>query len=113
MTGKRIVLVFAVLLAFAASLYETAQSGDQVYFDASVTLLFFLLIGRVLDHAMREKARSAVTGLQRLAPRGAMVIRSDGTREFWTLDDIEPGMQIQLAAGDRIPVDGRIVHGES
>ncbi|MCY6381341.1 heavy metal translocating P-type ATPase [Hoeflea prorocentri] len=103
----------AVILAFAMSLYETANSGDHVYFDASVTLLFFLLIGRTLDHLMRERARSAVKGLAQLAPRGAMTLKADGSREFVAVDDITAGSMILLAAGDRIPVDARVVSGTS
>tara|TARA_R110000751_G_scaffold131275_3_gene233565 strand:- start:12212 stop:14530 length:2319 start_codon:yes stop_codon:yes gene_type:complete len=103
----------AVVLAFAMSLYETANSGEHAYFDASVTLLFFLLIGRTLDHVMREKARSAVKGLARLSPRGAMILQADGSREFLPVDDIAAGMNILLAAGDRIPVDARVLKGTS
>ncbi|WP_136656516.1 cation-translocating P-type ATPase [Nitratireductor sp. XY-223] len=103
----------AVVLAFAMSLYETINSGEHAYFDASVTLLFFLLIGRTLDHMMREKARSAVKGLARLSPRGAMTRNPDGSRVFLPVDDIKAGMTILLAAGDRVPVDARVVSGSS
>ena len=103
----------AVVLAFAMSLYETINSGEHAYFDASVTLLFFLLIGRTLDHMMREKARSAVKGLARLSPRGAMTLNTDGSKVFLPVDDIKAGMTILLAAGDRVPVDARVVSGSS
>lgn len=102
-----------VILAYGISLHETITHGEHAYFDASVTLLFFLLAGRTLDHMMREKARSAVRNLVRLSPRGAMVIRDDGRREFLALEEIEPGMRLAIAPGDRIPVDGRIVSGRS
>jgi Cu2+-exporting ATPase len=58
---------------------------------------------------MREKARSAVRNLVRLSPRGAMVIKDDGSREYLALDEIEPGMHLAIAPGDRIPVDGRVI----
>lgn len=103
----------AVVLAFLMSLYETANSGEHAYFDASVTLLFFLLIGRTLDHVMRERARSAVKGLARLAPRGAMVIGETGQQEFLPIEEIGTGMSVILAAGDRVPVDARVVKGVS
>ncbi|RVB49019.1 cation transporter, partial [Mesorhizobium sp. M7A.F.Ca.CA.001.06.1.1] len=68
-------IAVGVSLAYAMSLYETINHGDHAYFDASVSLLFFLLIGRTLDHVMRERARTAVKGLSQLAVRGAMVLR--------------------------------------
>ncbi|WP_339761409.1 cation-translocating P-type ATPase [uncultured Hoeflea sp.] len=102
-----------VILAYGISLFETITHGEHAYFDASVTLLFFLLAGRVLDHMMREKARSAVRNLVRLSPRGAMLIKDDGSREYLALDEIEPGMRLAISPGDRIPVDGRIVSGRS
>ncbi|EHK52323.1 cation-translocating P-type ATPase [Allomesorhizobium alhagi] len=106
-------IAVGVSLAYAMSLFETINHGDHAYFDASVSLLFFLLIGRTLDHVMRERARTAVKGLSRLAARGAMVLRGDGTRDYLPVGEIEPGMQLLIAAGERIPVDGNIVEGSS
>ena len=51
-----------VLLAVGLSLYETVHRGPHAYFDASITLLFFLLIGRTLDHMMRETSPSRRQG---------------------------------------------------
>lgn len=106
-------IAVGVSLAYAMSLYETITHGDHAYFDASVSLLFFLLIGRTLDHVMRERARTAVKGLSQLAARGAMVLRGDGARDYLPVGEIEPGMQLLIAAGERIPVDGKIIHGAS
>ncbi|AEH90438.1 cation-translocating P-type ATPase [Mesorhizobium opportunistum] len=106
-------IAVGVSLAYAMSLYETINHGDHAYFDASVSLLFFLLIGRTLDHVMRERARTAVKGLSQLAARGAMVLRGDGARDYLPVGEIEPGMRLLIAAGERIPVDGKIIQGTS
>ena len=106
-------IALGISLAYAMSLYETINHGEHAYFDASVSLLFFLLIGRTLDHVMRERARAAVTGLSRLAPRGAMVVRDDGSRDYLPIAEIIPGMGVLVAAGERIPVDGEVVSGSS
>jgi len=103
----------AVLLALALSLFETYNHGQHAYFDASVTLLFFLLIGRTLDHMMREKARSAVRNLARLAPPHANRRHEDGRHEKIALKEILPGMLLDIAPGDRLPVDAEIVSGDS
>ncbi|MDN2567584.1 cation-translocating P-type ATPase [Aquibium sp. A9E412] len=106
-------IALGVSLAYGLSLYETINHGQHAYFDAAVSLLFFLLIGRTLDHVMRERTRVAVSGLARLAPRGALVLGDDGTRSYLPLGEIEPGMRLMIAAGERIPVDGRVVAGSS
>src|SRR5215472_16650992 len=112
-TNMDVPISIGVLLAFGMSLSETMQHGQHAYFDASVSLLFFLLIGRTLDHMMRARARQAVDGLARLSARGAFVRRPDGTQIYLPVDEIEPGMTILLAAGARVPVDCRVIAGRS
>lgn len=106
-------IAIGITMAYALSIYETVHSGPHAYFDASVTLLFFLLIGRTLDHVMRDKARAAVMGLARLAPRGALVIADDGSRDYRPLAEVQPGMSLLIAAGERIPVDAVVTKGAS
>lgn len=103
----------AVLLALGMSIYESLTGGNEAYFDAAVTLLFFLLIGRYLDNLMRDKARSAVVQLSRLATKGAMIVSADATLRYLELDNIKPGMIVRVMAGDHIPVDGEIIKGSS
>jgi Cu2+-exporting ATPase len=112
-TNMDVPISIGVSLAVALSLYDTMEHGTYAYFDAATSLIFFLLIGRTLDHVMREKARAAVQGLIRLTPRGATVLREGGGRDYVPVSDIERGMRIALAAGDRAPVDGRVEEGRS
>ncbi|MCZ7865960.1 cation-translocating P-type ATPase [Agrobacterium salinitolerans] len=112
-TNMDVPIALAITLSYAVSLWETIHHGEHAWFDATVSLLFFLLIGRTLDHVMRDKARSAIAGLARLSPRGATVIDADGVRDYRSLADIESGMSIAIAAGDRVAVDAVVVSGSS
>jgi Cu2+-exporting ATPase len=112
-TNMDVPISIGVALAFGLSLYDTAHNAPHAYFDAATTLLFFLLIGRTLDHMMREKARSAVSGLVRLSPLGATLIDADGTRRYVPTIAVEPAALLFIAPGDRIPVDGIVVTGNS
>jgi Cu2+-exporting ATPase len=108
-TNMDVPIAIGVIVATALSLYETATGGRHAYFDASTMLLFFLLVGRTLDHMMRGRARSAVEGLSRLQPRASTHVLEDGSTKVVRLADIEPGMTLLLRAGDRVPVDGRLL----
>jgi Cu2+-exporting ATPase len=102
-----------VLLASFMSLFETFHGREHAYFDASVTLLFFLLAGRYLDHLMRARARSAIAQLVSLSSEGATVIDADGTRRYLAARDLKAGMTVAVAAGDRLPADGIVTGGVS
>jgi len=103
----------AVVLAAGISLWQTIEGGADAYFDAAVTLLFFLLVGRYLDHRVRGRARDMGAHMLALQARAAMVIEADGQIRAWPLERVAPGMRVQVAAGERIPVDGRIIEGAS
>lgn len=103
----------AVILATLASIYEAATGGEHVYFDAGVMLLFFLLIGRYLDHRMRARATSAAQNLLALKAVPATVIEEDGSTTVMAADTVLPGSQVMVATGMRVPVDGIVLVGDS
>lgn len=103
----------AILLATGMSLYQTVMGTTHVYFDASVTLLFFLLIGRYLDQVVRQKAHNAAQNLLSLQSIWATVINADGTAEQKSTKDIKVGERVLVAKGNRIPVDGKLLSGTS
>lgn len=102
-----------VLLALSVSIFEFFNAGAHTYFDAAVMLLFFLLIGRYLDHRLRLKARAAARDLLALQAVTASRINADGTLTSVSARDIAPGDRLLLSPGDRAPVDGVIEEGSS
>ena len=111
-TNMDVPISIGVLLTAAMSLYETATGGAHAYFDGAIMLLFFLLAGRFLDSAMRARAEDGVAALLRRLPEHVTILRADGTTEQRLLAQIVPGMQVLVAAGERIGVDGAVVAGE-
>jgi Cu2+-exporting ATPase len=95
------------------SLSETLRGGEQVYFDAAITLLFFLLIGRFLDLRLRGRARSAAENLTALRATAATVIDAAGNLTSLPITRLVPGMTVAVAPGERIPVDGTVCLGRS
>jgi Cu2+-exporting ATPase len=102
-----------VLLATGMSLFRTMRGSEQVYFDAAVTLLLFLLIGRYLDSALRARAAGAAANLIGLRAMTASVVHEGGRIERLPADALSPGDRILVAAGERIAADGIVVRGES
>ncbi|MBT5192976.1 MAG: heavy metal translocating P-type ATPase, partial [Rhodospirillaceae bacterium] len=113
MMNMDVPISLAVVMAAGVSLFETINHGQHTYFDASVGLLFFLLIGRYLDRRARGKARSAAEQLLLLGAVAAQVVESDGTVRAAPIGAVRPGMTVRVVPGDRVPVDGHISAGQS
>ena len=102
----------AIVLAVALSLWETSLSGKHAYFDAALSLTFFLLLGRYLDYRTRASARSAAQELTALEVPKAWRLR-DGAEVQVRVNDLAVGDLVRVRPGGRIPVDGVVVEGTS
>jgi Cu2+-exporting ATPase len=88
-----------VVLALGMSLIETAIHSPHAYFDSAIMLLFFLLCGRYLDHAMRRKTRAVAGNLAAL--KAEVAHRIDERNEIIAVP------AAALRPGDRILVRPR------
>lgn len=97
----------AILLAAGMSFYEVLNSGPHAYFDAALSLTFFLLIGRYLDHRTRDAARSAAKELAALEVQTAQRL-TDGVAETVSVTALSVGDRVLIPTGVRVPVDGSL-----
>ncbi len=105
-------IALAILLALGTSLWETALSGRHAYFDAAITLCFFLLAGRYLEFRTRAAARSAAEELTALeVPRATRIV--GGVSLDVPVAELSVGDTILVRAGGRIPVDGKVLKGSA
>ncbi|SFT36933.1 heavy metal translocating P-type ATPase [Sedimentitalea nanhaiensis] len=105
-------IVLAIVLALATSVWETSLSGEHAYFDAALTLTFFLLAGRYLDFRTRAIARSAAEELAALEVPRAIRCTGDDQHEV-AVSELTVGDLVLVRPGGRMPVDGEIVTGRS
>jgi Cu2+-exporting ATPase len=112
-TNMDVPIAVGVTLVTAMSLVQTINHAEHAYFDSAVALLFFLLIGRVLDHYARAHARAAAEQLIALQQSDVGVIEPDGTVARRDAATVAEGSRILVAPGERIGVDGEVIHGET
>ena len=104
-------ITIGVGMALGLSLYQTAISAEHAYFESAVMLLFFLLTGRTLEHAMRRRSRSLAGNLAAFRSGTADRVCADGRLEQVAPALLEPGDVVRLRPGDRAPVDGTVRSG--
>lgn len=102
-----------VLLTLGISFSETLLRGRDAYFDAAVSLLFLLLIGRWLDHQLKLRARSAASDLLALQAPAATVVGDDDVERRRPISEVEVGDILIVRPGERIPVDALVQSGSS
>ena len=104
-----------VLSAYFASIIALIwpKVGWPCFFNEPVMLLGFVLLGRFLEERARVKTGTALQELAKLQPETAnLILDNNETREI-RIGALKPGEKIQLLAGDRVPVDGLVIKGNS
>jgi len=112
-TNMDVPISIGVSLVTGLSLWQTAIGGEHTYFDSAVTLLFFLLIGRVLDHRARQRARAAAEQLLVMRAAYVAVVQGDGTVLRVPAENVMPGDCVLVSAGERVGVDGILLRGNT
>ncbi|HKO68498.1 MAG TPA: heavy metal translocating P-type ATPase, partial [Burkholderiaceae bacterium] len=85
----------------------------SVYFEAAAVIVSLTLLGQVLELKARSQTSAAIKALLGLAPKSARRIRADGTEEDIPLTHVHVGDQLRVRPGEKVPVDGKVVEGES
>lgn len=106
-------IAVGLILAILLSLYETFTNAEHAYFDSAVMLCTFLLAGRYLDQLMRKKTRTVAANLAALKVDEVEKINHDRTTTKVLVKALQIGDQVLIKAGDRIPLDGQIISGET
>ncbi|HPE82664.1 MAG TPA: heavy metal translocating P-type ATPase [Aequorivita sp.] len=105
--------VFGMLFPdFFPAQFKTESGTVHVYFEAATVILTLVLMGQVLEARAHNRTNSAVKELLKLAPNKAVRI-VDGKEETIAIDKIEVGDKLRVKPGEKIPVDGSILEGES
>jgi Cu+-exporting ATPase len=98
--------------AFLYSLEQTVRGGHDVYYEATAAIVALVLLGRALEGRARGRASLAIRGLMKLQPPTARVLRHGAETET-AMQDVRVGDVVVVRPGERIPVDGTVLEGQS
>jgi P-type Cu+ transporter len=84
-----------------------------VYFEAAAVITALVLLGQVLELRARSRTNAAIQMLLGLAPNTARIVRNDGKEEDIQLEQVQPGDTLRVRPGEKVPVDGTVIDGES
>ncbi|ASI34272.1 heavy metal translocating P-type ATPase [Exiguobacterium sp. N4-1P] len=109
--------VLVALGTSAAYFYSVAEmlihpAMPNLYFETSAILITLVLLGKVLEDRAKQQTTGAIKSLLSLQATDAVVL-DNGTERTVAIDQIQPGMQIVVKPGQKIPMDGMILSGDA
>jgi Cu+-exporting ATPase len=115
--GVAMAYLESVLATVAPQIFPSAfreHSGRvAAYFEAAAVIVTLVLLGQVLELRARSNTSSAIRALLGLAPKTARRLRDDGGDEDVPLDRVAVGDRLRVRPGEKVPVDGMVVEGQS
>ncbi|MDQ3203000.1 MAG: copper-translocating P-type ATPase [Pseudomonadota bacterium] len=105
--------VMATLLpqSFPATFMQDGRIG--VYFEAAAVIISLTLLGQILELKARSQTSAAIKSLLGLSPKTARRINADGQEEDIPLTHVHLGDHLRVRPGEKVPVDGSVLEGES
>ncbi len=114
--GVSVAYLFSVVATLAPGLFPEAMrhhGGVHVYFEAAAVITALVLMGQVLELRARHRTGEAIRQLLGMAPKTARRIGKDGAEEDIPVEHVHIGDRLRVRPGEKVPVDGRVVDGES
>lgn len=108
--GTTTAWLFSTIVTFWPDLFNNIEV--DVFFEAAVFIVFFILLGRLLEARAKGQASQAITKLLQLQAKEATVLR-DGKEKQIPIDQVVVGDTIVVRPGQKVPVDGKITKGST
>ncbi|SFQ03566.1 heavy metal translocating P-type ATPase [Pseudomonas borbori] len=96
---------------FPQAFFQDGRIG--VYFEAAAVIISLTLLGQILELKARSQTSAAIKSLLGLAPKTARRIKPDGQEEDVPLTHVHLGDHLRVRPGEKVPVDGTVLEGES
>ncbi|PKL15229.1 MAG: heavy metal translocating P-type ATPase, partial [Spirochaetae bacterium HGW-Spirochaetae-6] len=110
--GMDVLVALGTSAAYFFSVYQGIIQGHELYFEAAAIIITLILLGKFLEEVAKGKTSEAIRKLIGLQPKTARVIRG-GVETDIPLTQVLAGDQIIVRPGEKIPVDGLILTGNS
>ena len=111
--GMDALVSLGVIASFLLSAWSVSQGGSDIYVDTATMLVIFLLCGRLIELYARRRNSVAINALRQAVPEMARRLDSGGRWTEMAASGVSAGELVLVHAGERIPVDGTVVAGES
>ncbi|HEX3415756.1 MAG TPA: HAD-IC family P-type ATPase, partial [Stellaceae bacterium] len=106
-------LVAALMPGIFPPSFRTPEGEVPVYFEPAAVIVTLVLLGQVLELRARAQTGTAIRALLDLAPTRARLVRDDGTETDIPLEEVQPGNRLRVRPGEKVPVDGVVLEGNS